>query len=171
MAYEEADLIEDLKRLLADKKVSLRFLSHEIKIPYRSMQNYFSGESRMPAIIFIKILDYFACDIKYLRTGDNLLSHEDLYDTMFKVFGDALIDIMKLKLGERKLTGPAYNKEHREKMEAAYELAVKISEVYDIYTKDNILNRRRLTIKELRQISSARGDADAYPRVNDDNQK
>lgn len=163
MTYDEANLIEDLKKLLANKKASLRSVSQEIDVPYRSMQNYFSGKSRIPAVVLIKILDHFACDIKYLRTGDNLLNHEDLYDTMFKVFGDALIDINKLKLGDNKLSGPEYHQEQIEKAEAAYILAVRISEIYDIYTRENTLNRHRLTIKEIRQARSAMKDTDELP--------
>lgn len=155
MAYEETDLIEDLKLLLQNRKKSLRSVSIEVGVPYRSMQNYFSGESRIPAIVMVKILYYLGADIRYMRTRDSLLRHADIYDAICEVLGDNLlnIDLSKPKWGEFDLNNPEV---HRAKIEAASELAIRLSEAYDKFTQSHITHQPMPTIKEKRERIASR---------------
>lgn len=154
MAYEETNLVEDLKLLLQHRKKSLRAVSRDIGVPYRSMQNYFSGESRIPAIVLVKILDLLGADIKYMRTRDNLLRHADIYDAVCEVLGDNLlsIDLSKPKWGTVDLNNPEV---HREKYNVASDLAIALSEAYDKFTQEHQTLIPMPTIREKRERRAA----------------
>ena len=50
-------LIERLKYLVALSGFKLTELAEEIGVPYRTLQNHFSGVSKMPALTRVKILE------------------------------------------------------------------------------------------------------------------
>lgn len=162
MAYDEEALIRDLKALMKHKKRSARSISQSIDVPYRSMQNYLSGESRIPAIVLIKILDQLGATIRMLRFGDDLLSHSDLFDAVYRVFGDFLNQIDLQEIGKRtsaaisRLSTPEELAAHRRKGEIASELAVRLSEAYDEFSRSNQTPGHFPTIKEIRQRAELR---------------
>lgn len=156
MSYDDPQLVADLKALLKARKRSARSVSQAIGVPYRSMQNYLSGESRMPATVLIKTLDELGSDIRRLRHGDNLLRHADIFDAVYKVFGDYLGRIPLDGIGaratwpdERSMTPEAMTA-HARRGETATELAVRLSEAYDAFVRDQRAPGHMPTIKELR---------------------
>lgn len=150
--YDEQNLIDDLRRLLKERRMSLRELSRAIDVPYRSIQNYLSGENRMPAIVLVRALEVLGSDTRYLRTGDNLLRHSDILDAIWLTIGDELLAIDTNKLGRNEIRSYIDNDKHTEKRRIAHLLAVKLSESYDECTKDHKYLRKSLpTIKELRE--------------------
>jgi transcriptional regulator with XRE-family HTH domain len=167
VAYEETDLIEDLKLLLQNRKKSLRSVSAEIGVPYRSMQNYFSGESRIPALLMVKILDYLGADIRYMRTRDDILSNADIYDAICEVLGDNIfyIDLSRPKRGEFDLNK---SEVHRAKIETASELAIQLSEAYDKFSQSHMTLQPMLTIKEQRERRASHKQLAYKTKANDD---
>jgi hypothetical protein len=156
VAYGEDDLLSDLKKLLAARKISLRSISTELQIPYRSIQNYFSGESRIPAIVLVKILLLLGDDIQYMTSGNYLLRHHDLYDSILSVIGDALLDLDPQKIGKN-TTGQHRQEDHRRKQRAAAELSINISEAYDRFCREPRLSfGRPQTIAEIRDRQKRR---------------
>lgn len=158
MAYDEETLLRDLKALMKHKKRSARSISQSIGVPYRSMQNYLSGESRIPAIVLVKILDELGATLRMLRFGDDLLSHSDLFDAVYRVFGEFLNQIDLKEIGKRsssvisRLSTPEELEAHRRRGEVASEVAVRLSEAYDEYSRSNQFSPGPFpTIKEIRQ--------------------
>lgn len=163
MAYDEEALIRDLKALMKQRKRSARSISQAINVPYRSMQNYLSGESRTPAIVLIAILDELGADLRLLRSGDNLLRHADIYDAVHRVFGDYLSKIDLEEIGQRRHTNrrtllPEDLEEQVRRSRIALELAVRLSEAYDEFVRNQEAPGQFPTVKELRE---RRAEADA----------
>lgn len=159
MAYADENLAEDVRNLLKRRKVSIRAAAAEIGIPYRSMQNYLSGESRMPATVLISILDVYAGgDLRFLRNGDHLLRHGDLFDAVIAVLGGGLLS--------KYVSAPADAKAFLEFEEdpefrhrcigAASEIAVRISEEYSNFWEKRRYSGVFPTIKELRELRQQR---------------
>lgn len=166
MTYDEETLIRDLKALMKRKKRSARAISQSIGVPYRSIQNYLSGESRIPAVVLIKMLDDLGATIRMLRFGDDLLSHSDLFDAVYRVFGESLNEIDLDKIGKRgapiisRLSTPEELAAHRRRGEIASELAVRLSEAYDEFSRSNQFATGHFpTIKEIRQRAELAADA------------
>lgn len=151
MAYSDESLIADLKAVLKERKVSLRALSKDIGVPYRTMQNYFSNTTRLPAIILISILEYVGEDISYLRTKKHLLAHHVLYDALWHVFGGVLDKISIDELGNNMefSNDEMYLEAHRNRIEIASELSIRVSRAYDMYLTDKFAPASRLTIDEI----------------------
>ena len=154
MPYTDAELANDLRNIMKKYKRSARSLSQKIGLPYRSMQNYMSGETRIPAVVLIEILEYLGSDIQEMRQGNRLLRHGDIYDAVFRVFGDYLLNIDLKEIGKKTLIedfgSPEILIKHQEKLIIASELAVRLSEAYDEFARDHGLNGRSPTIKEIR---------------------
>lgn len=170
MAYDEEALVRDLKALMKHKKRSARSISQAIGVPYRSMQNYLSGESRIPAIVLIKMLDELGATVRMLRFGDDLLSHSDMFDAVYRVFGDFLNQIDLKEIGKRRaatisrLSTPEELEAHGRRGEIASELAVRLSEAYDEFSRSNRLPIGPFpTIKEIRQRAELRARATSKP--------
>ena len=167
MSYDDERLVADLKALLRARKRSARSVSIAIDVPYRSMQNYLSGESRMPAIVLIKILDEIGADLRRLRYNDNLLRHADLFDALHKVFGDFLSEIPINSIGQRslqvnpRLQTPEMMATHLARNAVAGELAVRLSEAYDELVGHQLTGGHMPTIKELREMDQRRGELNA----------
>jgi transcriptional regulator with XRE-family HTH domain len=75
-------LISALKAALKARRVTMRQLSDSLHIPYRSLQNYLSGESRLPADVLLSICQEIGLEADYLAKGNFELSHFDLYDAV-----------------------------------------------------------------------------------------
>lgn len=161
MTYDDQQLVEDIKSLMKQRKVSARAMSASIGVPYRSIQNYLSGKSRFPAIVMISMLDHLGADIRMLRHGDNLLRHADIYDAVHRVLGDQLLKIDVSKLGRKSRPGglgptPEDIELAARRNGAASEIAVQLSEAYDEFVRDHRVPGHMPTIKELRAMSAQR---------------
>lgn len=157
MPYDDQSIARDLRALLKARKRSARSVSQAISLPYRSLQNYLSGESRMPAHVLVDILDHLGASLHELRTGNCLLTHSDIYDAIWRVFGDALSEIDLDRLGERKpFSGgaptPKEAEIHALRVRIASELAVRLSEAYDHFSREpSVAPHVRMTIKDIRE--------------------
>lgn len=125
-------LVVALRDALKARRVSMRHLSEALSIPYRSIQNYVSGESRIPGDVLLRICAEIGLEPQYLLTGSFEISHSDLYDAIHQVFGDLLplIDIdggAKIKLRE------SASKDRSEALTAAHILTRRLNEAYARY--------------------------------------
>lgn len=80
MVPDDAEIVACIKRVMETQKVSMRFLSERTRIPYRSLQNYLRGESRMPAAALLAIMETLRINSDYLVRGDFLPPHAVSYD-------------------------------------------------------------------------------------------
>lgn len=83
--FIEKDLAETIKSVLKSKKISMRKLSEEIDIPYRTVQNYLNGDARIPAVFLLKVCHYLDIESDYLIYKDFLLRGSDFYDAVYDV--------------------------------------------------------------------------------------
>ncbi len=78
----DAELVERLRRVLKQKGVSQRDLSSTLGVPYRSVQNYLSGDTRIPAVFFIEVCRYIGVEMEYFGRGDFRPDFESLSDAV-----------------------------------------------------------------------------------------
>jgi len=133
-------LVAALKSALKTRKVSMRALSDGLSIPYRSLQNYFSGESRMPADVLLRICEEIGLEADYLLKNSFEVSHGDLYDAVHKVFKDVLpwLEIRsggRLAIREEPLQDRPVNGvwDRSELLTVAYILTARLNEAYAHY--------------------------------------
>lgn len=122
-------LVSVLKGVLKKKRVSMRHLSDKLNIPYRSLQNYMSGESRMPADVLLSITKEIGLEADYLLENGFYLTHYDMYDAVISVLGEVIpwIDIGRTGVAELR-SEPSSERTHQ--LSVAHILAVKLSEEY-----------------------------------------
>lgn len=159
MTYTDEQLVSDIKRLLKERKRSLRSLASLIGVPYRTMQNYMSGESRIPAAVLIAIVDELSGgDLRYLRHGDHLLRHADLFDAIIQVLGDELLSLNPDKIGSRRMLTTAYEDPeiHSRYTVLASKLAEQISLAYSTLVANRQHHGVFTTIKEIKERREAR---------------
>lgn len=125
-------LVVALRDALKARRVSMRQLSDALSIPYRSVQNYVSGESRIPGDVLLRICKEIGLEPQHLLTETFEISHSDLYDAIHQVFGDLLplIDVdggAKMKLRE------TASKDRSEVLTVAHILTRRINEAYARY--------------------------------------
>ena len=137
----------------------MRALSDGLSIPYRSLQNYFSGESRMPADVLLRICAEIGLEADYLLKNSFEVSHGDLYDAVHKVFKDVL-PWLEIRSGGRLAIRKEPLQDHLESrgsdrselLTVAYILTVRLNEAYAHYRdssfKESFIKGRPLTSSE-----------------------
>ena len=98
---DDAQLVSGLKRAMDASRVTLRELSRQTEVPYRSLQNYMSGRSRLPADVYVALCAALGIDTQYVVQGSFQLPIDPLYDVLWRVLGDGLLTL------EAKPTPPA----------------------------------------------------------------
>ncbi|MGO4523977.1 helix-turn-helix domain-containing protein [Microvirga sp. 2MCAF35] len=79
----DEELVAALKDVLKQKGVSLRQISQDLEIPYRSVQNYLGGETRIPASIFLRICNYLGIESDYFIYKDFRPQASELFDAVY----------------------------------------------------------------------------------------
>lgn len=125
-------LLNALKGALRTRGVSMRHLSDSLKIPYRSIQNYFSGESRIPADILLRICGEIGLEADYLAKGSFELSHADLQDALHKVLGDVLPSLDIRTDGKAALRDKP-TQDRAELLSVVHVLTVRLNQAYANY--------------------------------------
>lgn len=122
-------LLVALKSAIKARRVSMRDLSDRLSIPYRSLQNYLSGESRIPADVLLRICAEIGLEADHLLKGSFEISHGDLYDAVYQVFKDVLPSI-DFGPGNRIRVREEPSKDRSEVLTAAHILTVRLNEAY-----------------------------------------
>ena len=129
-------IILGIKRAMKLSRVSMKALSQDTGVPYRSIQNYLSGGTRMPADVYVQILEVLGVDNQYILHGNFHLKHFPLWDSLWAALGDSLVNTEF-----RPDTGfPDNMAFHNQKQAAALSLMERLSrgynEYYQQYLKD-----------------------------------
>jgi len=157
-------LIDGIKRTMKEGKFSMRSLADRTGIPYRSLQNYLSGTTRMPASAYVQICNVMGVDNQYILQGNFHLQFMQLWDALWIAFGDGLADLSY----KPSTTGFHDQKRHNQKQAAASAFAEKISDAYDRVLRERLeqgFGHTLPTIVELRarrekRRSSAKPDSE-----------
>ena len=153
MTLSDDELIAILKDVLKRKGVSLRALSDGLNVPYRSVQNYVGGETRMPAAFLMNACAYIGIEPSYFYNKDFRPEWSDLYDAVFK----ALEQLEFMPAENAKASEGSGSGDGRPQVKLAAKATALISEGYDRYRTEWLNNR-------LGAAAGRRGD----PHVADD---
>ncbi|QND52786.1 helix-turn-helix transcriptional regulator [Phyllobacterium sp. 628] len=93
MSNLDQKIRDGLKNTLSRIDWTMRDLSEATDIPYRTLQNYLSGKTKMPASTLIAICDLLRIDLKFILEGEFDVAHWPLYDALWATFGDFLLDL------------------------------------------------------------------------------
>ncbi|WP_057462601.1 helix-turn-helix transcriptional regulator [Pseudovibrio sp. POLY-S9] len=76
-------LVARLKATMKLAKMSLKHMSEKIGLPYRSLQNYMSGKTRLPADVYVLMCQELGVDNQYVMQGNFHLERWPLYDAIW----------------------------------------------------------------------------------------
>ena len=133
----ETKLIHGIKHAMESKRWTQKKLSQATDIPYRSIQNYLSGTTRMPATAYVQICDVLGIDNQYVLEGNFELHHMILWDALWDVIGDGLLDV---KLLPATFGTSGDMTDHNQKQNNASTLARKLSISYDKHRQQRLEN-------------------------------
>ncbi|WP_425486578.1 helix-turn-helix domain-containing protein [Chelatococcus caeni] len=88
-ALNDSQLAARMREVMKLRGVSMRSLSADLGIPYRSVQNYLSGEVRIPATFLLLFCSHIGVEADYFIYGNFHPSHEELYDALFSILLEA----------------------------------------------------------------------------------
>lgn len=134
----EEELVRSLREILKSKRVSLRDISRDLEVPYRSVQNYIGGETRMPAAFFLNLCVYIGLEPDFLATQDFRPREDDLYDAVWNALHR--VEIFK-KLpyrisNSRDLNDGDETRIQSDQIALARKITVIIAEQYDRYRRE-----------------------------------
>lgn len=133
---DEDALVRSLREVIKAKKVSLRAISEHLGVPYRSVQNYVGGETRMPADFLLNVCAFIGIEPEYLMHGDFYLRENDLYDALAKALERAnLIEPPMLARAGRPLT-PDEQVAHEERLRILDLVTTLTSEQYERFRQE-----------------------------------
>lgn len=78
-------IVTRLKHVMKCKRVSARELSTALNIPYRTVQNYLSNESRIPADFLLNVCNYIGIEVDYFIYHDFKPRQGEMYDAVFEL--------------------------------------------------------------------------------------
>jgi transcriptional regulator with XRE-family HTH domain len=141
MADLDHELREGIKRSMVEIEWTMRDLSSATGIPYRSVQNYLTGKSRMPAAVLVEICQAMTIDVEYVLNGTMNAQKWPLFDALWDAFGDFLLD---LEAREDNIPIDDFFR-HNKKREKAARFAELIATSYGEYRRRNFLLRRHVS--------------------------
>lgn len=123
----DAFLAEQIRALLKQVRKSQRDVSRELGVPYRSVQTYLAGETRIPATFLLDLCRWLDVEPEYLTTGEFRLRRSDLYDAVIRGLDGAglLPDRQKLE-------------ESGARVELAHQVTATVVEAYDRYRRETL---------------------------------
>jgi lambda repressor-like predicted transcriptional regulator len=131
----DAQLVAGIKSAMKLGKVSMRALSERTGLPYRSLQNYLSGTTKMPASAYVLICENLGIDNQYVLEGNFQLRYHPLWDALFRVLGNGLLSAQFEAID---YSEPYDMDSHRLRQRRADDLARKISSAYDLERKETL---------------------------------
>ena len=86
-----ADVIDNLRIALKNRKLKITVVAERLNIPYRSIQNYFAKRSDMPLNVYIRICQLARIPVEYPIHGLRFNFHiHTLEHVLYNLFGQSL---------------------------------------------------------------------------------
>ena len=82
--FDDAELAKRLRDVLILRRRSQRDVSRELNIPYRTLQNYLSGDVKIPAVVMMRICHLLGVESDYLIYQDFKLPRPDVHDAIVR---------------------------------------------------------------------------------------
>jgi hypothetical protein len=139
MHRDITDAIAVLRSLVEQRRLKMTDVAAEIGVPYRSLQNYLYGTTRMPLEVYIELCAHVGVTADYPFEGRFKLDHHTLQKAIADVFGDSIsgIDVSRdsvLSVGPSQRSLP---KDHVQRV--AGFLAALIAGRYDVLREADLL--------------------------------
>ena len=128
----DALLAERIRDVLKLAGKSQRDVSRELEIPYRSVQTYLAGETRIPATFLLALCQNIGLEPDYLVSGDFRPRRADLYDAVIRALDD-----MGLLPPRDELDNSG------QRAEVAGHITATIREAYDRYRRESTFKGRK----------------------------
>jgi hypothetical protein len=90
MTASEKQVLAGLRKVLRRRGVKLTDLASQIGVPYRSLQNYMAGTSRMPLDVYLRICGSIGITPDYPIAGRFRLDHHALQRAIADTLGESL---------------------------------------------------------------------------------
>lgn len=129
----DSRLVDGIRAAMKLSKVSMRALSERTGLPYRSLQNYLSGTTRMPASVYVQMCQQLGIDNQFVLERNFQLRYHPLWDALHRVLGDALVTIRHQPITDRSDMG-----KQRERQRNADALAHQLSSAYDFELQEGL---------------------------------
>ena len=88
--FDDDSLISQLRDIMKLQKVSIKTISDDLEIPYRTLQNQFSGSSKIPASTFLRIVNYLNIPASVITHNCFVLNDKILAQVLVDYLGSAL---------------------------------------------------------------------------------
>ncbi|MEH3147255.1 MAG: helix-turn-helix transcriptional regulator [Methylobacterium frigidaeris] len=88
--WSNVEVIGTLKEVMAKRSVKLTDLSKLTDIPYRSLQNYFSGKTQMPVTVYLRVCAVLGLDPMYAKNESFKLEYYSLRRALIRALGELL---------------------------------------------------------------------------------
>lgn len=133
----EMGALDRIRAIMEHRKITMRTLSEDTGIPYRSVQNYLSGKHGIPLDVFKKICSRLGLSSDWVLFGEIKFNHHVLTEVLIKSMGDVLPIPKITKDGHLVLTHRRSGEEveHSDLRRAAHTIAIIISGKYDVLTE------------------------------------
>ncbi len=88
--WSNLEIVPTLREAMAKRSVKLTDLARLTGIPYRSLQNYFSRKTEMPASVYLKICAQLGLDPFYVKEEKFLIEYYPLRKALVRTLGGLL---------------------------------------------------------------------------------
>jgi transcriptional regulator with XRE-family HTH domain len=86
-------LVGRIDRFLERRGITLRKFANDLKLPYRTVQNYMTGDVRLPASFLGSVCSYLGVEADYLLFGGVDVDRTAFDESFFHIFEDVLTSI------------------------------------------------------------------------------
>lgn len=116
MTDYDAEIVAGFRRALDLSGRTIRSVSVSTGIPYRSLQNYLSGTSKMPAAVFLALCEDLGVNSNFIRHGFFGIQPSTVEDALWRTLGETVLHgrptgtplhLANLASNQRKLVGVA----------------------------------------------------------------
>lgn len=93
--WSKLEVVRTLREAMAKRSVKLTDLARLTDVPYRSLQNYFSGKTEMPVSVYLKICENLGLDPLYVKNESFVLEYYSLRNALVDTLGNLLPTLKK----------------------------------------------------------------------------
>lgn len=88
--WSQVEIVATLREAMKKRSVKLTDLSRLTGVPYRSLQNYFSRRTEMPALVYLKLCAQLGLDPFYVKEGSFKVEYLPLRRALLDTVGHQL---------------------------------------------------------------------------------
>ncbi|WP_333825960.1 helix-turn-helix domain-containing protein [Pinisolibacter sp.] len=142
---DDAEIASRLRDILKLKGISLRDISDALEMPYRTVQNYMTGSSKIPATFVFGVCHILDVEPDFLLYGDFKPQYADLHSAVLEALDDCG-SIAGYIAGPGTAQGVVVEVDGEKFLSLGWRLAAAVSEAYDRARRDRMAVKRKLSV-------------------------